>query len=143
MVSFNCAIASIAYLIENRNAIILSHAATCIVSLPVLYGAKKNGGDKRDVTRERKGDNGLTYRAVIATASLGPDRRPQDSARISPRILISAYARCPRFFIKLITAPSSMKPRYPQTRNMNVFTKRRVVHKPSAMVLNGVTTIDQ
>lgn len=27
-----------------------------------------------------KGDNGLTYRAVIATASLGPDRRPQDSA---------------------------------------------------------------
>lgn len=56
MASFNCAIASdTAYLIGNRNAIILSHAVTCIVSLPVLRGAKKNGGDKRDVTRERRG----------------------------------------------------------------------------------------
>lgn len=42
------------YFIGNRNAIILSHAATCIVSLSVLRGAKKNGGNKRDVTRERR-----------------------------------------------------------------------------------------
>ena len=52
----------------------------------------------------------------------------------SPLVYLSpAYARCPRFFIGLITAPSSMRPWYPQTRNMNVFTKmtRRVVHKPS------------
>jgi len=114
----------------------------CIVSLSVLRGAKKNGGDKRDVTRERRG-------TMVWHIALSSPRRRSDLtvdlriARISPRILISAYARCPRFFVELITAPNSMKPRYPQTRNMNVFTKRRVVHKPSAMVLDRVTTIDQ
>lgn len=68
-----------------------------------------------------KGDNGLTYRAVIATALLGPDR-PRGSD--SPRVLIFAYARCPRFFARTYhRASSSMRPRYPPNEKYERFHK--------------------
>jgi len=74
------------YLIENWNVIILSQTAACIVSSPVLCGAKKNGGDKRVVTRERKG-------TMVWHIALSSPRRCSDltdlRVAISPRILIS------------------------------------------------------
>lgn len=92
-----------------------------IVSLPDLRGAGKNVWRQEGCNEETKGDNSLTYRAVIATALLGPDRpRDSDLPLLPPfhlfqpsRTYLRPRLQRPRFFARLIIAPNSMIPRYP------------------------------
>lgn len=80
------ALLSRVYRIGNWNVIILSQTAACIVSSLVLCGVKKNGDDKRVVTRERRG-------TMVWHIALSSPRRCSDltdlRVAISPRILIS------------------------------------------------------
>lgn len=144
MASFNCAIASdTAYLIGNRNAIILSHAVTCIVSLPVLRGAKKNGGDKRDVTRERRGT--MVWHIALSSprrrSDLTADLRIADLPSYTYLRLRSMSSFLRRTYHRAEFNEATISPNEKYERFHKAPRRSQVLR--SAMVLDGVTTIDQ